>query len=101
MSLPIDDDESEVLEVWHELQSAKDPQSREDLLIRLAECALIDHDFSNLETPDEIQDAFSELRASQAQYQVAALRVGRIVAQYMDVEDESAVVPCCPAHSPN
>jgi hypothetical protein len=104
MTLPTDDDEdSEVQEVWNELRETKDPISREDLLIRLAEWALVDHDFSDLEDSEYVQDAFSDLRVSQARYQVAALRVGRIVAQYMELElaQDAILVPLTPEDSPN
>lgn len=102
MTRPTDDEEStEAQEVWNELQSTKDPRNREELLIRLAEYALANHDFSDLESPEDIHDALCELRVCDAQYQVAALRVGRLVAQYMDCETGIVFIPLDSGESPN
>ena len=91
MALPGEDDD-EAREVWNELRSTRDPASREDLLVRLAECALDSHDFTNLDVPEDIHDALSEMRASQERYQLTAIRVGRLVAQLIEMDQESVPV---------
>lgn len=99
---PTDDEESaEAQEVWNELQGTRDPRSREDLLVRLAEYALSNHDFSDLETPEDIHDAICEMRVCEAHYQVAALRVGRLVAQYMELEQGMVIIPLGAEENPN
>jgi len=98
MTQAADDDNDESEELWNEFQNAKDPYSRETLLIRLAESSLVDHDFSDLEIPEHVHRAFGEMRAVQAQYEVAALVVGRMVAQYME---RAVLLPLSPEDNPN
>lgn len=77
MDLGIDDD---VSDVWNELQETKDPADREHLLARLAECALRQHDFSDLRISEEVHEQFELLRLAQEEYHVTAVQVGRFVA---------------------
>ena len=100
MPLPTKDD-TDMQEVWNELQDSTDSRNREDILIRLAECALRDHDFSDLDTADEVHNAFCAMRVAQAQYEVAALTVGRIVAQLMELENDPIIMPFGPEENPN
>jgi hypothetical protein len=93
MALPNDDD-ALMHEVWDELRSTRDPSSREVLLVRLAEFALDLHDFSDLEVHEEIHDAFATMRAAQEQYQLAALRVGRLVVSMLEADDQYATNLC-------
>jgi hypothetical protein len=95
------EEETDAREVWSKLQDTKDPRSREDLLIQLAKWALGAHDFTDPEAPDDLHDALCDLRVRHTQYQVAALRVGRLVAQHMELEDSMIIIPIGPEESPN
>jgi hypothetical protein len=104
------EDDAELQKILGELQSVEDPGLREDLLVRLAECALRLHDFTDHEVPNHVQDAFSELRSSQMHYQLAALRVARYMMQYLKIHDDddddddddgALIIPLGPAESPN
>lgn len=87
MTIQEDDDDTDVREVWNDLQEAKDPMDREFLLVRLAEYALRTHDFSDLEICDGIHEQFAALRLAQEKYHLAALSAGRFVAHMMESDE--------------
>lgn len=93
--------------MWAELQDTRDPDIREDLLVRMAECALRLHEFGDHEIPNYIQDAFTALRESELRYRLAALRVGRYVVQFLEFREEEdegdaeGMAPPRPENTPN
>jgi hypothetical protein len=80
----VDSYDSEMNDVWRELKITEEPDSREFLLERLAEFALNQHDFSDVEIGDDVHEYFEELRQARETYHLTAVRVGRFVARTME-----------------
>jgi hypothetical protein len=77
-------EDSEVHDLWDELQKTIDPDGREFLLERLAELALDGHDFSDCDLSEETHEHFELLRRAHENYHLTAVKVGRFVARMID-----------------
>ena len=78
------DNDPDMTDVWRKLQAAKEPNSREDLLFRLAEFALEQHDFSDPDIDEDVHDEFELLRRARENYHLVGVRVGRFVARLVE-----------------
>src|SRR5262245_16726738 len=86
----VDTGDTELHEVWTELQRTQDPGEREFLLERLAGAALDFHDFSDGEIPEDLHAHFEQLRRVREDYHLVAVRVGRFVARMMEDHETRA-----------
>lgn len=67
-----------LLRLVSQIQEAKSPDEKANLMMALASQFLNEHDFTNYELDDNYHAYFEEYQQSRIQFQQAAIRVGRL-----------------------
>lgn len=83
-----------LLQLYQTFLEAKTPEERTEILLHIAEEAESERDPSDLDLDEESHSFYEELNEARFKYQQAAMRLGRVVIQSLEVlsnqkEDDS------------
>jgi len=74
-----------IVKIYEKLQNAQGKEERQSLMVEMAEAAAAEYDPTDAEDCDDYHAYFEDFQEARNEYLKAALRVGRLISQTLEI----------------